>query len=80
VPNDLARARYVDAGRLGTVQALRLQHAAAWLGRRRRMRTRIDLVEVWISTRPRSVTVEHRRDAGKSFPTASESRSGGERA
>jgi Holliday junction resolvase-like predicted endonuclease len=68
---DLARGRYRDAGRLGRAQALRLQRAADWIGHRRRMRTRVDLVEVWLRRRPRSVQVQHRRiDAGKSFRAA----------
>ncbi len=74
VSKDLARGHFFESGRLGAAQAMRLQRAATWLGRRRHMRTRIDLVEVWISTRPRSVCVEHRADMGKSFPVAFESR------
>jgi hypothetical protein len=74
-PPDLARRRFVDSGRLGAAQALRLQRAAAWLGRQRRIRARVDLVEVWLSTRPRTVVVEHRPDVGKSFPVDLEQRS-----
>jgi hypothetical protein len=76
-PPDLARRRFVDAGRLGAAQAMRLLRAAESLGRQRRIRTRVDLVEVWLSTRPRAVIVEHRADVGKSFPAVGGSRSHG---
>jgi hypothetical protein len=66
---DLARARYRNDGRLGCAQANRLQRAADWIGHRRRMPARVDLVEVWLGRGGRSVHVQHHTiHAGKSFP------------
>jgi Holliday junction resolvase-like predicted endonuclease len=65
---DLARGRFRATGRLSSAQAHRLQRAAAWLAQGRRLEARLDLVEVWIGSRPHRVHVEHTADAGKSFP------------
>ncbi len=80
---DLARGRFRAGGRLGAVQTVRLQRAAAWLAhhsRRHAESVELRLVEVWLGARPRCVVIEqhlqreHQPEAGKSFRTSADER------